>query len=141
MFNHYHGATYVSRDSKKEVHEHRAPTDDSVRLLGDMEAKMRERVLAAYPVESTALKFTTVLLERDRASFGPVLVVCYQLNGGPIQEFRETLDGLLFGPEVEALNKVLKKFSEHVGRAVLEGLVSARPFHEVLQQVLRKKEG
>jgi hypothetical protein len=36
---------------------------------------------------------------------------------------------------------VLKKFSEHVGRAVLEGLVSARPFHEVLQQVLRKKEG
>jgi hypothetical protein len=106
-----------------------------------MEEKIRSRVLAAYPVESTALKFTTVLLERDRASFGPVLVVCYQLNGGPIQEFRETLDGLLFGPEVEALNKVLKKFSEHVGRAVLEGLVSVRPFHEVLQQVLRKKEG
>jgi len=118
------------------VHEHRAPTDASVRLLVEMEAKTRERVLAAYPVENTLLKFTTVLLERDdRASFGPVLVVRYQLGGGQVREFRESL----FGPEREALQKVLKKFSEHVGESVLLELVETRPFARVVQEVLRKK--
>jgi hypothetical protein len=101
-----------------------------------MEAKMRERVLAAYPVENTLLKFTTVLLERDDwASFGPVLVVRYQLGGGQVREFRESL----FGPEREALQKVLKKFSEHVGESVLLELVETRPFVRVVQEVLRKK--
>ena len=137
MFNSYR-SSYVST-SPEHIHEHRAPTDDSVRLLGDMEAKMRERVLAAYPVENTLLKFTTVLLERDnRESFGPVLIVRYQLGGGPVREFRESLDGLLFGPEREAFLKVLKKFSEHVGESVLRELMETRPFEEVVRQMLRK---
>jgi hypothetical protein len=134
MFNSYR-SSYVNT-SPEHVHEHRAPTDASVRLLVEMEAKMRERVLAAYPVENTLLKFTTVLLERDdRASFGPVLVVRYQLGGGQVREFRESL----FGLEREALQKVLKKFSEHVGESVLLELVETRPFARVVQEVLRKK--
>jgi hypothetical protein len=41
-----HTTEYVTR----EVHEHRAPTDESVRLLREMEAKAREQIIEAVHV-------------------------------------------------------------------------------------------
>ena len=35
-----------------EVHEHRASTDESVKLLAEMEEKAREKLLAAVPLNS-----------------------------------------------------------------------------------------
>lgn len=39
----------------REVHEHRAPTDESVRLLGEMQAKAEADRAARLPLESNLL--------------------------------------------------------------------------------------
>ena len=43
---------YVTR----EVHEHRAPTDDSVKLLREMEAKAQEQIIEAVHVGDTTFE-------------------------------------------------------------------------------------
>lgn len=43
---------YVTR----EVHKHRAPTDESVRLLREMEEKARAQVIASVPLESNRIR-------------------------------------------------------------------------------------
>lgn len=42
---------YVTR----EVHEHKAPTDESVKLLREMEAKAREQVIASISLDNNKL--------------------------------------------------------------------------------------
>lgn len=42
---------YVTR----EVHEHRAPTDESVKLLREMEDKARAQVISSIPLEGNTL--------------------------------------------------------------------------------------
>ena len=44
-------AEFVTRT----VHEHRAPTDESVRLLREMEERARAQVIASVPLESNYL--------------------------------------------------------------------------------------
>ncbi len=47
------GPTRVSVNSRSEVHEHRAPTDDSVRLLREMEQRVRDEVVKTTIVRDT----------------------------------------------------------------------------------------
>lgn len=45
---------------KVDVKEFKAPTDDSIRILSEMEEKMRNRVLAIVPVEDNVLKGSVI---------------------------------------------------------------------------------
>lgn len=79
MFDRY--VTEVKQGpSRVDVHEHRAPTDDSVRLLREMEAKARDSVLATLVSRDNTFE-GTVFVTPDPASCEMVVRCLFTLNG------------------------------------------------------------
>lgn len=60
MFNSYRSITYSAPTYPQEIHEHRAPTDESVKLLDRMRQEALDGVLARFPVEMNGLKSTVI---------------------------------------------------------------------------------
>jgi hypothetical protein len=58
MFDRYFVSPRLNADVSIRHTEERAPTDESVRLLRDMEEKARAEVIASIPVESNGFKAT-----------------------------------------------------------------------------------
>lgn len=67
---------YVTRD----VHEHRAPTDDSVRLLREMEDKARQQVEQSINVGGNDFE-CVVNIQAESMSMDTVAVALFRLNG------------------------------------------------------------
>lgn len=63
-----------------ETHEHRAPTDESVKLLREMEQKAQDSIMLAIRCDDNAFKFLAVVLD-DEVSFRRTLRIQYSLNG------------------------------------------------------------
>jgi hypothetical protein len=51
--NEYHIHQHDTRYVTKEIHEHRAPTDESVKLLNEMQEKVLSNVLKKFSVNNT----------------------------------------------------------------------------------------
>lgn len=64
----------------KEVHEYRAPTDESVKLLREMEQKAKNEVVKSIQLESNYLK-ANVYLFLDPMSFNNMFRVVFDING------------------------------------------------------------
>src|SRR6185369_4164674 len=76
---------YVTR----EVHEHRAPTDDSVKLLREMEAKAREQVIQAVHVGDTTFE-CVCHMQKNHTDGSTTLMAIFSLNGKKMTaEFNE----------------------------------------------------
>jgi len=60
-----------------EVHEHRAPTDESMRLVTEMEEKIRAKIIAQMPVVSHPFKGGVT---HYHEGFGSVLVVSFTIG-------------------------------------------------------------
>lgn len=63
-----------------ETHEHRAPTDESVKLLRELEAKAQDSVMLAIRSDDNAFKFSAAVFD-DIANFNRTLRIQYSLNG------------------------------------------------------------
>jgi methylphosphotriester-DNA--protein-cysteine methyltransferase len=70
------GPTYVT----KTVTEHRAPTDESVRLLKEMEEKAREKIIDSFSVKDTHFE-CKFFQEMDMTTQEMKYVVIYSMNG------------------------------------------------------------
>lgn len=87
MFDtHHHGPRSVSVHSTS--HEHRAPTDESVRLLKEMEAAALAKLLSVTRLESNTLKATWHVFE-DHPIDSAQAICRFELNG---QEHKITVD-------------------------------------------------
>lgn len=76
---------YVTR----EVHEHRAPTDDSVKLLREMEAKAQEQVIKAVHVGDSIFE-CVVHMQKNHMDGSTSMLAVFSLNGKKLTaEFRE----------------------------------------------------
>lgn len=64
----------------KEVHEYRAPTDESVKLLREMEQKAKNEVVKSIQLGSNYLK-ANVYLSLDPMSFNNMFRVVFDING------------------------------------------------------------
>lgn len=79
MFDRY--TTEVKQGpSRVDVHEHRAPTDESVRLLREMEAKMRDSVLATLTSRDNTFE-GIVFVTPDPMTCDRVVRCLFTLNG------------------------------------------------------------
>src|SRR5580692_10096358 len=88
------------------VVEKRAPTDDSVRLLREMEQKAREAVIAAISLNSNGFK-GTILIETRPWECADVATILYEFNGKK-ERCEVRLDGHLNLQErIDHLVKVL----------------------------------
>lgn len=72
---------YVTRT----VHEHRAPTDESVRLLKEMEEAARQKVLSSIRLDRNEFK-CVIQFMLDNMSMDRVAHVMLDLNGKKIDE-------------------------------------------------------
>lgn len=71
---------HLTNEVTKHIHEHRAPTDDSVRLLAEMEAKARDKIIEAIQVGDTT--FQCVVHVQTRFDNDDVhLMAVFSLNG------------------------------------------------------------
>ena len=104
---------YVTRT----VHEHRAPTDESVRLLREMEAKAKEQVIAAVHVGDTT--FECVVHTMRYAEDGSTrFLAIFSLNGKKMTaEYRE--HDWRIGPPQEAIGKLRDAMAAKIATEIL----------------------
>ena len=96
--------------SPQEVHEHRAPTDESIQLLREMEDKLQQNVLQVVVSNKN-----NILEGREH-----ILIGSFQLNG-QTYTFQHPIhgpDSLLLRPE-DLVGKLVEAISLEVTRQVL----------------------
>ncbi len=116
-----------SGPSRVDVHEHRAPTDDSVRLLREMEAKALANVTASFRTEGNRFK-GSIIVRPDPYEAGHKMWALFDLNGekfevGPVPFH----DSYLLDPRelFKWLNDELAKAI--AGQLLTAGLVQLQP--------------
>ena len=75
MFAEHHYHTYNST-----THEHRAPTDESVRLLKEFEEAARKKIEASIRLDNNMFK-AHIMKSPDYMAWDKTYVVLYELNG------------------------------------------------------------
>ena len=73
--------TTINHYAPDKIIEQRAPTDDSVRLLREMEEAARKQVMAVCNNEDNSFHCTQVVLHRDGMTEGHVVYSMFTLNG------------------------------------------------------------
>lgn len=86
----YNHTTEVYKSPERiDVHEHRAPTDESVRLLNEMQEKAINNIIAKINIEQNFLKAEGIVIRQELVSFCPVCYIKFILNG---KEHRVSLE-------------------------------------------------
>ena len=80
---------YVDRNVT--VHEHRAPTDESVRLLKEMEEKAREKIFDSFRLDGNGFE-CVIQCERDCMTMDTTAVAVFSLNGRKMQALARVTD-------------------------------------------------
>lgn len=84
MFNtthiHQHKTEHVPYVKKVEVTEKKAPTDESVRLLNEMQEKARENIIHSINIDTNVLKALTVFYRNDIMNPKVEYHIKFQLN-------------------------------------------------------------
>lgn len=80
---------YVDRNVT--VHEHRAPTDESVRLLKEMEEEAREKILDSFRLDGNGFE-CVIQCERDCMTMDTTAVAVFSLNGRKFQALARVTD-------------------------------------------------
>lgn len=73
------GSKYVS--SSVTVHEHRAPTDESLRILDEMERKVLNRIVQSAVLTGEGIEIPYVTMEHEVTDFGYVIRAGMKCNG------------------------------------------------------------
>ncbi len=112
---------------KTEVHEHRAPTDDSIRILREMEAKARENVIASFPFANNLFE-GRVFVGQDFAEMNVHLFVRFTLNGN-LHEVK--LESKRFQSTQDMLKHVTAQLADYLASQVLAGLFTDDDIHTI----------
>jgi hypothetical protein len=114
-------STNVHMPETLEVNVKRAPTDDSVRLLREMEEKARDQVLSATIHGDGQFSVTLVRMVADPLTVEHRLYVCWKLNG---KEHKHEAPARDHGDATAALRFVAGKIAAEVTDAIFRQLVS-----------------
>lgn len=79
--NHFVSKEYVPYEKTVIVHEHKAPTDESVKLLNEMQDKALKNILAQIPIESNVMKGCVIFMHDDIVWQKISLILKFNLNG------------------------------------------------------------
>lgn len=104
-----------------DVHEHRAPTDASVKLLAEMEQKARDRIEASLDLAGNGFE-GTVLIERSLEQPRDIIVAVYKING---KRMRTEHRSEPYGERLEAIKALMQKVGSDIAAQVLTPAVIA----------------
>jgi len=74
----------VSQTVRMDVHEHRAPTDDSLKLLREMEEKVKTSILSTFNLDNNIFSGSLIQSKND-LSIGSNYIFIAKLNGKDIR--------------------------------------------------------
>jgi len=102
----------------REVNEHRAPTDESVRLLNEMQQKAAENLIRTAHIENTVLRDAIVMATQD--VFGDYEIAFrFTVNGAEIKGGFK-LSKFDFNREGERI--ICERLIEELGLHIMAGL-------------------
>lgn len=129
MFDRYEIRPQNNVHTTKTVHEHRAPTDQSIRLLREMEEKARDSILDVIYVKNNLIEYTMAIGE-NHPWLDPVLCIKFKINGNEYKrEFRfRCLDD-------EGVNKLFKEMQSWLMSLILDD-----PLNNLLMEIRMRRE-
>lgn len=119
---HYHNH---SSPMNTTVTENKAPTDESVRLLSEMQEKAMNSIVKAITVDTNTLKFKIVETadQADIAGFNKNIYILFNLNGEDYK-IERTIDYGKFHQDTPGLvNYCMKVLSEEIADQVFSNFV------------------
>jgi hypothetical protein len=117
LLDHLHQHTHQTTVNRT-ITENRAPTDESVKLLREMERKAEEEIVKAIPIKNNLVE--GVVIQKQFSPVVPELktIVLFKLNGEP---FRITVDM----PSPLSQEDAVKVFVEGLMKGLTQELVKA----------------
>jgi hypothetical protein len=98
IFNRTDKSTHVHFPENINVHEHKAPTDESVRLLNEMQEKAVKNIIAAIRVEDNTVNGVAIAyqdLAMIQCRSGVMIYLKFKVNGVE-HTFEETVEDRIF---------------------------------------------
>lgn len=103
--------TFILNETSSSTHttvtEKRAPTDESVRLMMEMEAAVEKKFLGQFKTDPNTLDATVVVFS-DYMNWETVYVILYKINGIP-RKFRAAVN--MRTSEEECVTQLRTKFA------------------------------
>lgn len=121
MFDRHYQFEDSRRPRRVEVHEHRAPTDQSVRLLAEMEQAARNKVLASIRLENCPID-AVVHMYRDPRNADREFLVQFQVGGNRL-EVRKVFR--MFDNEETIAKGLMEAVSERIAAEILAPALTA----------------
>jgi len=116
------GTTVVNQTpsgpSRVDVHEHKAPTDESIKLLREMEQKAHDQIIGAFVSKSNDLNGIVIHKRYSQYVMEEEVVVAFKLNGYLTQVVHKVPCGYLFTKE-EAAKMLYDGLSKEIARTLL----------------------
>ncbi len=113
------------------IDEHRAPTDESVRLLNEMQEKAMKNILSTVNLNNNILNIAGIFIHRDCITDKIAVFGEFKLNGIEYSfheevhpEFRESL--------VDLLKKIVNQLSYKITELLIEELVVTSEFEQMV---------
>lgn len=132
MFDsHYTTNRFISetREITKTVHEHKAPTDESIKLLNEMTDKALSNIVARWSTDNNVLSMQGAFFD-DYSRGSRTLAIKMKLNG---KDHKIIVEVDPFQSEVQTfVSSVFDKVSQEIARVVLAPI-----FSEVSDQIAR----
>jgi hypothetical protein len=121
MFNSYHEThQHRSENVKVEKHEHRAPTDESIRIYSEMVEKAEESIVCKLSTGDNAIKANAIIFHN--ASLGEYHCrFHFTINGIPFDS-EVALDKIEVGLSLDgrdAYNRVIARIAESLTHALI----------------------
>jgi hypothetical protein len=121
---------YVPYVKSVNVTEHKAPTDESLKLLKEMEEAVINKIIASANITDNNIKFSCVLIENP-LNMGYRLVCSFPVNGTEYKIDRN-LSHVAFKSKSEIVNLVyntiLEEMSKIMSKIVTVGLLEEKIF-------------
>lgn len=118
MFDTYHAQHLIPGDTHVSITEKRAPTDESIRLLREMEEAVQKRMISAVRVDSTTFN-CVVQVHKDYRTGDHTLMAIFVVNGKKMTA-QYTMN--MLGDDAESAviglrNAVSEKIANHIAEA------------------------
>src|SRR4051812_2071854 len=78
---HNHKTEHVPYVKEVKITEHKAPTDESVKLLNEMQEKAKKNIIATIHIEQNYLKAIVIYTQDDVVSGRMKYAIKFNLNG------------------------------------------------------------
>jgi len=133
-----HKPNEKGRTKHSYIQEFKAPTDDAIRLLGEMEEKTRERIVRAIEVDNNTISGMMYVLAPDYLGQRYQFMAKVVINGKELLikeeisffDITKSYDGL-----VDMLKILYKNVAEKIATDLMDSVVHTESFKQMVRSV------